>query len=207
MTLTTLADLPLQSPIPPESRTANSKPDPAVALADFTGVGLLHLRGPEAGFAAAFGTLPEVVGQVLPRRDGLAARLTHDEWMLIEADRSVASYPAKTDMRVTVTDVTHGYGVLLVGGARAREVLTKVCALDFSEHAFPDLYAAQTSFANVPALIVRRDLAEHAAYLIAVGRSLAEYVWDRLLDAAGEFDPVRVDPSAWTESMIRGEQT
>ncbi len=204
MTLLTLADLPLRSPIWPNLREPDRALDGDITLADLTGVGLQHLRGAEGALRAAHGNLPEETGEVLPVEGGLAARLTDDEWILITPDRADARGLADTSSLVTVTDVSHGYGVLLLAGPRAPKVLAKLCALDFSESTFPDLHAAQTSLANVRALVLRRDHHDRRAYLIAVGRSVTEYVWELLLEAAEEFEPAVVDGASLIRSLVKG---
>ena len=202
MILQTLADLNLQSPILPDLREPDRGLGSDISVADLTGVGLQHLRGAEGALPAAH---PGEIGQVLPIEDGLTARLTDDEWMLITPDRMQARSLANTSPLVTVTDVSHGYGVLLLAGTRAQRMLAKLCALDFFESAFPDLHAAQTSLANVRALVLRRDHHDRHTYLIAVGRSVTEYVWELLMDAAEEFGPAVVDGTPLIRSLIKGE--
>lgn len=180
-----------------------------LTLADLTGIEIWHLRGDNAALRAAYGRLPGEIGGVLSDRRGLIARLTDDECLWIASDRAgvdrdaapdpdrSAEPPAQgqtppssassSDPLVTVTEVSHGYGLMQLAGAEAPAALSKLCGLDFAGDAFPDLYAAQTSLAKVRALVLRHDQAGQSAYLIAVGRSLAEYVWAQLLDAGAEF--------------------
>ncbi len=204
MTLPTRADLPLQSPISQELPEPDPTLDRDIILADLKGIGLQHLRGAEAALHAAYGDMPGEIGEVLPVEDGLAARLTDDQWMQITPDYANEPGLENTSSLVTITDVSHGYGTLLLSGPRARLVLAKLCALDFSESAFPDLHAAQTSLANVRALVLRRDHHDRRAYLIAVGRSVTEYVWELLLDAAEDFEPAVVDGASLIRSLVKG---
>jgi sarcosine oxidase gamma subunit len=85
-------------------------------------------------------------------------------------------------------------------------VLPKLCGLDFSGSGFPDLHVAQTGLAKVHTLIVRRDHLGRQAYLIIVGRSVTEYVWGQLLDAAEEFEPVVVNGSPLIRPLIEGDE-
>ena len=204
MKLETVADLPNQSPISFEIGDSVADSETEITLANLTGISIVQLRGPEGELGAAFGDLPGDIGQVLPRSADLAARLTDDEWMLMGADRSNIPTQVVAIPRATVTDLTHGYGVLLVTGARARELLSTLCALDFSEQAFADLHAAQTSLANVRALVVRRDHANQDAYLIAVGRSVTEYVWARLMEATAGYSRALVAGESWIPRIILG---
>ncbi|MFQ5944120.1 MAG: hypothetical protein ACE5JF_11255 [Anaerolineales bacterium] len=204
MKFETLADLPIQSPILVGVLDSDPASDTEITLADLTGIGLIHLRGAEDEFGAAYGELPGDIGQVLPRSTDLAARMTDDEWVLIGADLTDVLTQVDANPRITITDLTHGYGILLVAGARARAVLTTLCALDFSEPAFPDFHAAQTSLANVRTLIIRRDYADQDAYLIAVGRSVTEYVWNRLMEATSGYARALVAGEPWVQRVIRG---
>jgi heterotetrameric sarcosine oxidase gamma subunit len=221
-TLQTRADLELRSPISPDLHVPDRALADTIKLADLTGVSLQHLRGAGGALRAATSDLPGDIGDVLPvggglaarptdeKSDvrpvggGLAARLTDDEWMLIMPEGADAPSQSEADFLVTVTDVSHGYGLLLVAGPRAPQILAKLCALDFSESAFPDLHAEQTSLGNVRALVLRRDNQDRRAYLIAVGRSVSEYVWELLLDAAGEFEPTVVDGASLIRNLVEG---
>jgi sarcosine oxidase, subunit gamma len=97
---------------------------------------------------------------------------------------------AITIERVTLTDITHGRAGIALVGTQARDVLAKVCGLDFSDRTFLDKHAAQTSLAKVRALIIRDDEDSLPIYKLFVDRSLASYVWDVVYDAAQEFGGV-----------------
>lgn len=219
MVLPTTADLSLRSPIVSRPSAPESNFDGPVTLTDLTGLGLLQLRGSEPAVgeavsaalpdAAADGgeladDLPATIGAVQVNRGRLLARLTDDEWLMVAPDPATQPTIRDSSALVTATDVSHGCGTALLAGASAAMVLPKLCGLDFSEEAFPNLHAAQTSLAKVRALIVRRDFRGRPAYLIAVGRSLAEYVWEQLLDAAREFEP-RVVGGAGLAAELIGE--
>lgn len=190
MTLPTTADLPLRSPIPPVSPARADLSAAELTLADRTGLPLWQLRGAEIAVRAARGELPEQVGAVLADPVGLTARLTDDEWLHVAAPG--AELPELPD-QITATDLTHGYGAMELAGPAAGQMLSKLCGLDFADSAFPDLHSAQTSLAKVRAIVLRRDRRGRPAYLIAVGRSLARYVWQQLLDAGAEFGIAVVD--------------
>ena len=89
---------------------------------------------------------------------------------------------------LTVTDLTHAYGHLLLIGDFAADVLAKVCGLNFSDEAFPNQHIKQSSLAKVRASIIRHDQNDVSAYHLLVGYPVTAYVWDVLFDAAQEFD-------------------
>src|SRR5258708_30384989 len=109
------------------------------------------------------------IGAVESVSEGFLVRLRRGEFVLLTPDLKptmdhLAAKPAEG--LITLTDITHGRGVIYVGGARASSVLPKVCALDFAEAKIPDLHAAQTILANVPALVLRLRTAQPPAYFL-----------------------------------------
>jgi sarcosine oxidase subunit gamma len=174
--LATHSDLPYSSPL---AGPAEGPVGPEAArLADESGRLLLDVRGRERPAALRGGSAPEAVGDVIRVESGLWARLRADRWFYV--GDAAGGVPEPSGER-NVTDVTHAYGILHLSGARAADVLAHVCALNFSDRAFPDHHAAQTSLAKVAALIVRLDDDERA-YLILVERSVAAYVWAVMAD-------------------------
>lgn len=88
---------------------------------------------------------------------------------------------------VSFVDRTGGLGGLLLAGPGSRPVMSKLCALSFHPHDFPDRHVAQTSFAKVRATIFRRDLRSLPAFELYFDRSYAAYLWETLLDAGHQF--------------------
>ena len=173
MVLKTTSDIPFTSPL--AGKTARGSQD-EVALKDLSGQPVHHIR------ARALHGGPDAVGDVAEVDGGVLARVAHDAWILLGEPESVTG-----ESRITITDVTHGRGHMLLTGARAADVLPKVCGLDFSDEAFPDRYAAHGSLAKVRALLLRLDEGATPAYHILVASSFAAYVWDVVDDAMGEF--------------------
>jgi heterotetrameric sarcosine oxidase gamma subunit len=183
--LTTHSDLPYSSPL------ADGPIGPETArLADASGRLLLDVRGRERPAALRGQTAPETVGEVVRVDDGFWVRLRADRWVYVS---DAAGDVAEPSGERAVTDVTHAYGILSLSGTRAAEVLAQVGALDFSDRAFPDHHAAQTSLAKVAALIVRLDEAGHD-YLILVERSVAVYVWAVMADILPSVVAVALGP-------------
>lgn len=193
--LPTFSDLPIASPlgdlIPKQSVALGAT---ALGLGELCGRALLHLRGNDA--ETVLQTPGLNIGGVAVQPDGLLARLRRDEYLLLTRIPQEAFgwlQSAIGSQRVTLTDITHGRCVLMLTGKDVREVLTKVCALDFSDAQFPNLYAAQTSLAKVRTLIIRVDVEQTPAYGLVVDRSLAAYVWDVMFDAMQEFGGMALD--------------
>jgi heterotetrameric sarcosine oxidase gamma subunit len=196
MVLMTFASLPIVSPLKvtpsrlaPEQQTQIIRA--GVGLGEISDRALLHLRGNGIETALETGEMP--IGTVRTIDDGLLIRLRRDEFVLFTAvGESVFSDLNQKlgEQTITVTDITHGRCGMLLVGARAVDVLPKVCGLDFADRQFPNWRAAQTSLAKVRTLIVRVDVGNTPAYGLFVDRSLAAYVWGVVVDAAQEFDAI-----------------
>ena len=87
---------------------------------------------------------------------------------------------------VTVTDITDGRSEIRVVGPTSRELLSKVCGLDFQPSAFPNGWAKQSSLAKTAQLIICRDIGELPAFSIIGVRSFAAYVWETIMEAGYE---------------------
>jgi heterotetrameric sarcosine oxidase gamma subunit len=170
-----------------------------VGLADATGRGLLRIRGRdvESALRSVWDAGPLATGDVTQVPEGALARLRADELLLMALTPSTEIGALKARIAaspytglVTVTDVTHGHGLLQLVGQRAPDVLAKLCGLDFDDAAFPDRHVAQTSLAKIAALILRLDVSGGRAYWMMVERSLAVYVWETVWAAMREFEGV-----------------
>lgn len=198
MTLTTRSSLLVTPPLAvtaPETAAVFDRLCAGVGLAYADHLGLLDIRGQDASafVRAVYGATISGVSGVIRVPHGLMAQLRRDEVILLSPDVHAALEQAVSfNSLLTLTDVTHGRGFIVLAGARAADVLAKVCALNFSDAAFPDYHAAQTMLAKVRALIIRADAAQFPVYDVIVDRSLTAYVWDVLLDSAQQFDGVKL---------------
>ncbi|HVU12994.1 MAG TPA: hypothetical protein VHD90_17065 [Phototrophicaceae bacterium] len=194
--LSTLADLPIESPLTGIERNGVFDAATRVALGEITGRTLLHVRGAENGSVK--------VGDVSATPNGLLVQLRRDEFVLLTQDGQAALNQWNEEIKdikrrtesdlflpVTFTDITHGRSTMLLVGKQSARVLAKVCGLDFSDAQFPNLHAAQTSLAKVRTLIIRADIDDATpSYALIVDRSLAAYVWGIVFDAMQEFGGV-----------------
>lgn len=74
-----------------------------------------------------------------------------------------------------------------IQGSAAPMMLAKICGVDLRPQHFADLSIAQTSLAKLSAIIVREDGPNAPGYHVLADSSAALYVFECLLDAAGEF--------------------
>ncbi len=158
----------------------------AGSLTDVSGRGLIDIRGRDLG--GIFQTIR--IGEVKCIDKGILVRLTPEQYMLLDANVDVAGKWLQMEAgatRATITDMTHAYGQLRLVGEGARDLLPKICGLDFADSAFPNQHSAQSSLAKVRTLIVRLDDENIRTYHLIVSVSLAAYVWDVVADAMQEF--------------------
>lgn len=193
MILSTAAQLLIASPY-----TVLSTVQPLEAVRQKAGLGemtswhIFHVRGltAETLLSNAYGLTLQGVGSIVETQDGTLVRLRCDEFLLLtgnpsQAESRLSAMPS-TGL-ITLTDITHGRAVMTLAGLRARDVLPKVCGLDFADAKFANHFAAQTSLAKVRTLIIRLDSADMPVFYLIVDRSLAAYVWDVVFDATQEF--------------------
>ena len=189
MNLTTTSELPFESPI---SGKTNLEFSGIAHLRDLTpGLGVLHLRGPEAvSVISRFlegqaDQDPLAIGEARPIQGGILCRLASDEYLiLVDSIGDLGTYQNHQAGMVsgghaTLSDLSHGCGKLELSGPASTALLSRLCGLDFSEISFPNGHVAQTSLAKVHATLVRmegKDLAPK--YIILIDRSLSAYVWE-----------------------------
>ncbi|MER5204058.1 sarcosine oxidase subunit gamma family protein [Streptomyces sp. NPDC002825] len=120
-----------------------------------------------------------------------AVWLGPDEWLVVGrpgAQRDLESRirSAAGDEHVSVTDVSAQRTTVLVGGPRARDLLSHGCRLDLHPRAFGPGRSAQTTLARTQVVLVARD-EPRAGFWVLVRSSFAGYLTDWLLDAAVEY--------------------
>jgi len=114
---------------------------------------------------------------------GLSWSVSPGEWTLL-GDRPPGE----------VVDLTSVRAMFRLTGDDAPRLLNKICALDFSETAFPNRHGARTLVAGVATEIVRDDQGGLLTYLLLPSRSFARYMTATLLDAGEEFGLDRLAP-------------
>lgn len=178
----------------PGAGTRDPKREPGNWIADLHGLGVGQVEGVHAIdlLRRSLGEVPEHIGEVAILERMWLARLRRDKVLMLAQDpedlraglRSIAA--AEPRSLVTVTDMTHGYSIISVGGPGARACLRKATGLDLRERSFPNLSAAQTRVAKVRSTLLRCDLEDDWCCIILVERSLGAYLWDVLVDLAGD---------------------
>jgi heterotetrameric sarcosine oxidase gamma subunit len=114
------------------------------------------------------------------------------EWLLLAPPGASAVVSGRVEgvpdqELVSVFDATHGRALMRVTGARASDLLAKVCGVDFSEEVTPDGAAFRSSVAKLVTDVVRDDRGGERSYLLHCERSSGQYLFDALIDAGDEF--------------------
>ncbi|MGW1512206.1 sarcosine oxidase subunit gamma [Streptomyces sp. NPDC002394] len=120
-----------------------------------------------------------------------AVWLGPDEWLVVgppgtQRDLEGRIRSAAGDEHVSVTDVSAQRTTLLVGGPRARDLLSHGCRLDLHPRVFGPGRSAQTTLGRTQVVLVARD-EPRAGFWVLVRSSFAGYLTDWLLDAAVEY--------------------
>lgn len=168
-----------------------------VGIVDFSANGKIMVEGQQAGVVIQkalevdavslevnVGVSSGPVGVYRLRRDMF---LIHTEpgaeVDLIQTIRDVTPLPTRTEDLVTLTVNTHGRAEIAVIGPASRELLSRLCGLNFSETCFPNLTAKQSSLAKTNQIILRHDKALYPAFALIGDRSFGPYLWQTLLQA------------------------
>ena len=123
----------------------------------------------------------------------MTLRLSDNEYWLL--DTSTTSKDTLEDIAL-LTVPEHCYHLycqnshawFVLTGNAIEQVMAKVCGVDLRIEAFPMQAIVQTSLARVNAIIVRHEVNNIPVFSILSDSASAEYLWDALLDAMGEFN-------------------
>jgi heterotetrameric sarcosine oxidase gamma subunit len=130
------------------------------------------------------------------------------EWLLLSAPGTGAAVrehvkQIQEEEFVSVFDATHGLALVRITGARAPDLLAKVCAIDFSEAVTPNGAAFRSFVAKLVTDVIRDDLDGERSYLLHCERSSGQYLFDALIDAGNEYD---IEVDGFVDPGNRGEE-
>ena len=171
-----------------------------VGVSDVSPIGKVRLVGEDAAHVVATllpqaGDLP--IGSVSEadsplERGGklLAARLAHHEYLALTpagvAPLAIdAMQPGHSNCAYAI-DVTSGLCGLAIIGPATHEMMSRITEIDTSPSALPDRACIQSRFAEVQAMLLRRDVNGIAMYQLYASREFGEYLWEVLIEAAHE---------------------
>jgi heterotetrameric sarcosine oxidase gamma subunit len=125
-------------------------------------------------------------------RGTLAVGAGPGEWLLLAPPGANAAIARRVEEvpdegLVSVFDATHGRALMRITGARAADLLAKVCGVDLSDGVTPNRAAFRSSVAKLVTDVVRDDRDGERSYLLHCERSSGQYLFDALIDAGEEF--------------------
>ena len=117
---------------------------------------------------------------------GIAIWLSPGAWLVVTAAEEVPALAGRFSQALEgtthlVSDVSHAHSVFEVTGKDARDLLARVCALDFHPSQFSVGDAARSLMVRIPLLIHMHDAAP--TYRLFVDRSFSSYAADWFVDA------------------------
>lgn len=177
------------------SRPDDASAQPGVIIRPVPFRVFVNLRG-DPGDGSFLSAAENATGQALPteanrcQRDALTICWAGpDEWLLI-GDPVDAALPGRLAAAVAghhaaATDVSGGFMMIELSGARATDVLAQGCTLDLGADRFAPGRCAQTRLARAGVLLIAWS--DAPVYRLVVRRSFADYVARWLGDAAAEY--------------------
>jgi sarcosine oxidase subunit gamma len=180
----------------PLAHLAASAGTTALAMREVPFLGLIDLRV-DARDKGAWGAVESALVATLPGANRSAACtagsilwLGPDEFLLVTEPGHETALGATLSAtlrgrRGAVVDITDSRTAIALSGRHARDLLAKGCGLDLHPRSFAPGHCAQSSLAKVK--IALHQLDDAPSYHVIVERSVAEYLWLWLTDAAAEF--------------------
>lgn len=174
-----------------------------VVFAERRPLTIINLQG-SAGDAAFREAVQNGIGMDLPEStDTVASSGTHtvlwlgpDRWWLVSLPEMASALEgdlntALNGQAIAVTDVSHGWTAVRIGGEAARDLLAKLCSLDLHPRSFKPGSCVQTELRGF--YVVLHAVDETPRFDLFLPRSYAVSMWEWLVDAAAEF-ALRIDP-------------
>jgi heterotetrameric sarcosine oxidase gamma subunit len=139
--------------------------------------------------AQVAGVRPPGEPKCVVQGDVVLIGIAPEQWLAVaEGSRASGFVAALTEAlgdAASVTDHSSARTVIRISGKRARDTLSKGCAIDLHPRAFTAGSAATTRFAHIGGILWQPEPAQ--AYEIAVPTSLARSFWSWLTASAGEY--------------------
>lgn len=183
--------------VPTSLVSADDDAAPRLTIADESSRGKLLVEGERSAgvISTALRVQAPILGLSVPCEDGRVYSLRPDFFFVatspgkeVEVAERLRAVAANDGEFATVTDVTAGRAQIRVIGSLCRQLLPKLCGLDFGETAFADGCGKISGLAKTTQLILRCDWNGVLSFSIVGGRSLGAYVWETILQAGREWD-------------------
>lgn len=202
-----MSEIKLESPLidQPEARTGNDGPaDAGITLVERSFLGHIMLRGRsgDAAFLAACGRVLGVEPPTTPNtyaegNGAVIGWMGPTEWLVMVENDTRAAWldalrEALTDIHAGVVDLSGGQTVIGLEGPHALDVLAKGSTLDLHPRVAAAGFCTRSLLAKSAMFL--RVIEAGSRFEIVVRRSFADYLWQWLVDASGEYG-LRVLPA------------
>ncbi len=163
-----------------------------VKLERQTDTGCINLRG-DPNNSEFLDVVQKIIGHALPLAPNTVVSgepdiywLGPDEWLLVSAAAELpgVAHALREGLQLqhaAVSDLSGSQIAYRLSGDKARQLLSKGCALDLCPEVFGPGACAQTGLAK--AGVILRPLANAHGFDLLVRRSFADYLWQWLLRA------------------------
>jgi sarcosine oxidase subunit alpha len=163
-----------------------------IGVADVSASIKVSLQGPGVSDLAQAlvpdGSAAETHGVgVLPGGRAFACRLTDEHLLLIAMTTEARDLAPRETQGVVVSDVTSAHAGFVVVGPQTEALLRRLTHLDVRPAALPVNSCVETALAGVEALLIRTTESALPSLRIYVAWDMAEYVWERLIEAGREW--------------------
>ena len=142
---------------------------------------------------------PPVNQAILIQQDLLIIRLSQVEIFILQVMSNIENGFLKITDEIDIKTLSDRYpeiyylprqdshACFLIHGDQCANMFSKLCAIELSIEKFSFMDVTQTSMAGISVIIVRHDIKDIPTYSLLVDSSLAEYLWECLLDAMDEY--------------------
>lgn len=181
--------------VAPENEAERLQQLAFIDLSVLTRMGLKGPGAPDWLLSKGVSPPPEPNRSVLMDGHGLLARLSAEEHLLLAPargdDRALAGLEvacaSEQPTGVYLLPRRDSHAWLRIVGRDAGAMFAKLCGVDLRPDAFAPLCVAQTQVARISAIIIRQDCGALPGFHLLFDSASSAYLWDCLIDAAGEF--------------------
>jgi sarcosine oxidase subunit alpha len=183
----------------------------SVGITDYSPLGKVEVKGPDAAMflnlmlltnaetikvgCARYNLMLSETGIVID--DGIVTRLAEDHFLVGTtsggAARAASSFEEWLqcewpDMQVFVENMTTAWGVILITGPKARDVMQRLDSdIDFSAEAFPHMAYRAGTICGVSARVHRVSFSGEVSYEVSVPAGHTDGLWQACMAAGADF--------------------
>ena len=184
-----------------------------LTMAELSGFELVQVMARRGMWSAADQACKEVYGKAAPARpqvieaDGALLVWSGPDQFLVLSARGGGSAMERARLAfagmASLSEQSDGRSLIRIAGARARDMLAKVCSLDLHPGVFPVGAAAATSIDHTSVNLWRgadsgvENGNGEATFYLLVFASFAESLWHMLLDSGAEYGITIDAAGAW----------